>query len=140
MADMFRVQATNDKKAEKILADAKKVKTMDEALALTGVKADTLRRVTFNSPVYVSKVPASEAILSGAAANLEEGAFCGPIKGNGAVYFLQVVKKGNGVAKFDAAAEQKTLEATAARNINSNTILNELYIKGDVKDSRYLFF
>ena len=140
MADMFRVQAANDKKAEKIFADAKKVKTMDEALALAGVKADTLRRVTFNSPVYVSKVPASEAILSGATANLEEGAFCGPIKGNGAVYFLQVVKKGNGVAKFDAAAEQKTLEATAARNINSNTILNELYIKGDVKDSRYLFF
>ena len=140
MADMFRVQAANDKKAAKIIAEAKKVSNMNEALALAGVKADTLRRVTFNSSAYVSKVPASEPILSGAAASLEEGAFSGPIQGNGAVYFLQVIKKNNGVATFNAASEQKTLENAAVRNINSNTILNELYLKGNVEDNRYLFF
>lgn len=140
MEGMFRVQATNDKKAAKIMADAKKVSSMDEALALAGVKADTLRRVTFNSPAYVSKVPASEPILSGAAASLEEGAFSGPIKGNGAVYFLQVIKKNNGVSTFNAASEQKTLENTAVRNINNSTIINELYLKGNVEDNRYLFF
>ena len=140
MADMFRVQAANDKKAAKIMAEAKKVSNMNEALALAGVKADTLRRVTFNSSAYVSKVPASEPILSGAAASLEEGAFSGPIQGNGAVYFLQVIKKNNGVATFNAASEQKTLENAAVRNINSNTILNELYLKGNVEDNRYLFF
>ena len=140
MADMFRVQAANDKKATKIMAEAKKVSNMNEALALAGVKADTLRRVTFNSSAYVSKVPASEPILSGAAASLEEGAFSGPIQGNGAVYFLQVIKKNNGVATFNAASEQKTLENAAVRNINSNTILNELYLKGNVEDNRYLFF
>ena len=140
MADMFRVQAANDKKAAKIMADAKKVSNMNEALALAGVKADTLRRVTFNSSAYVSKVPASEPILSGAVAGLEEGAFSGPIQGNGAVYFLQVIKKNNGVATFNAASEQKNLENTAVRNINSNTILNELYRKSNVEDNRYLFF
>ena len=140
MADMFRIQAANDKKAAKIMADAKQVSTMQEALALAGVKADTLRRVTFNSAAYVSKVPASEPILSGAVANLEEGAFSGPIQGNGAVYFLQVIKKNNGVATFNAASEQKTLENNAVRNINSNTIINELYLKGNVEDNRYLFF
>lgn len=139
-AEMFRMQALADKKAEKILADVKGVKTMQEALALNGVKSDTLRRVSFSSPAYVSKVPASEPVLSGAAATLEEGTLSTPIKGNGGIYFIQVVKKSNGVAKFDAAAEQKTLEATATRNINSNTILNELYRQGNIKDNRYLFF
>ena len=139
-ADMFRVQAVNDKKAEKIIADAKKVSTMEEALALNGVKADTLRRVTFGSSTYVSKVPASEPVISGVVAGLEEGEFSAPIKGNGGVYFLQVIKKNNGVASFDAASEQKTLENTAVRNINGNTIINELYRKGNVEDNRYLFF
>ena len=138
--EMFRMQAIAYKKAEKILADVKDVKTMQEALALNGVKSDTLRRVSFSSPTYVSKVPASEPALSGAAATLEEGTLSAPIKGNGGIYFIQVLKKNNGVAKYDAAAEQKTLEATATRNINSNTILNELYLQGDIEDNRYLFF
>lgn len=138
--EMFRVQAVNDKKAEKILADAKNVKSMQEALALNGVKTDTLRRVTFSSPAYVSKTFSSEPVLSGAVANLEEGAFSAPIKGNGGIYFLQLIKKNNGVAKFDAATEQQTLESASARNININTILNELSIKSDIEDTRYLFF
>lgn len=138
--EMFRMQAIADKKADKILADVKGVKNMQEALALNGVKSDTLRRVSFSSPTYVSKVPASEPALSGAAATLEEGTLSAPIKGNGGIYFIQVLKKNNGVAKYDAAAEQKTLEATATRNINSNTILNELYLQGDIEDNRYLFF
>ncbi len=140
VADMFRIQALNDKKAEKILADVKSVSSMEEALALAGVKTDTLRRVSFSSPVYASKVPSSEVSLSGAVSNLEEGEFSAPVKGNGGIYFLQVIKKSNGVAKFDAASEQQTLETTATRNINGNTILNELYRKGEVVDNRYLFF
>ena len=140
VADMFRIQALNDKKAEKILAEVKSVSSMEEALALAGVKTDTLRRVSFSSPVYASKVPSSEVSLSGAVSNLEEGEFSAPVKGNGGIYFLQVIKKSNGVAKFDAASEQQTLETTATRNINGNTILNELYRKGEVVDNRYIFF
>ena len=140
MTDLFRVQALNDKKAEYILANAKKVNSMDEAVALEGAKNDVLRRVTFNSAAYVSKTPASEPVISGAVESLEEGAFSGPIKGNGGIYFLQVEKKNTGVATFDAAAEQKTLETAAQRNINGQTILNELYRKGNVEDNRYLFF
>ena len=139
-ADMFRVQAVNDKKADHILANSKKVSSMDEALALAGVKADTLRRVTFSSSAYVSMVPSSEPVVSGAVAGLEEGEFSAPIKGNGGVYFLQVVKKNDGVAQFNADAEKQNLENAAVRNINGNTILNELYRKGEVKDNRYIFF
>ena len=140
MAEIFRTQAIKDKKASKILADAKEVRNMDEALALPGAKSGTLNRVNFNSPVYVSKASSSEAAISGAVASLEEGVFSAPIKGNGGIYFIQVVKKNNGTATYDTAVEQKTLEAAAIRNINGNTILNELYHKGNIVDSRYLFF
>ena len=140
MAEIFRTQAVKDKKAEKILADAKKVSTMDEAAALPGAKTGTLNRVNFNSSAYVSKAGSSEAVVSGAVAGLEEGVLSAPIKGNGGIYFIQVSKKNNGTATFDAAAEQKTLENAAIRNINGNTILNELYRKGEVVDNRYLFF
>ena len=140
LTEMFRQQAVNDKKADKIMADVKGVKSMQEALALNGVKSDTLRRVTFSSPVYVSKVPASEGALSGAVAALEEGTFSAPVKGNGGIYFLEVIKNNSGVAKFDAATEQKNLEAAATRNINANSIISELYQKGSVEDNRYIFF
>lgn len=140
MTEMFRIQALKDKKADKILADANKVTTMDEARALSGAQSGTLPRVSFSSPAYVSQSGSSEAAVSGAVAGLEEGEFSAPIKGNNGIYFLQVVKKNTGVAKFNAETEQSTLEAAATRNINGNTILNELYRKGNVEDNRYRFF
>ena len=139
-ADLLRIQAVNNKKADKIMADAKKVSTMEEAAALNGAQTDTLRRVSFSSSARISKVFASEAAVSGAVAGLEEGAFSGPIKGNSGVYFVQVIKKNDGAAQFNAESELKTLETTATRNINGGTIINELYRKGDVEDNRYLFF
>ena len=139
-ASLLEIQALNDKKADKILADAKGVKSMEEALALTGAKADTLRRVNFSSPAYVSKVPASEPVVSGAAAGLEEGEFSGAIKGNGGIYYLQVIKKNAGAAKFNEETEQATLKAAATRNISTSSIVNELYRKGGIEDNRYLFF
>ena len=140
MTDIFRADALNEKKAEYILANAKKVSTMDEAATLEGAKSDVLRRVTFGSAAYVSKAPASEPVISGAVEALEEGVLSAPIKGAGGVYFLQVEKKNTGVATFDAAAEQENLETAAQRNISGQTILNELYRKGNVEDNRYLFF
>lgn len=140
MTDIFRLQATKDKKAEIILADAKKVSTMEEARALNGAQSGTLPRVSFSSAAHISRPSATEAAVSGAVAGLEEGELSAPIKGNNGIYFVQVVKKNNGAATFNAEAEQKTLEATATRNINGNTILNELYRKGNVEDTRYLFF
>ena len=139
-AALLEIQALNDKKADQILANAKGVKSMEDALALAGAKADTLRRVNYSSAAYVSKVPASEPVVSGAAAGLEEGEFSGAIKGNGGIYYLQVIKKNAGAAKYDAEAEQATLKAAATRNINASSIVNELYRKGNIEDNRYLFF
>lgn len=138
--DVLKYQAINDKKAEKILADVKNVKSMDEARALAGAKSDTLARVTFSSPVFVSAVPASEPVLCGVAAGLEKGQFAGPIKGKGGIYFVQVVETNKGAQTFDAATEQKNLVSAAARTINASRLVNDLYAKSKVIDNRYLFF
>ena len=63
--DMLRYEALNDKKAETIMANVKNVKSLADAAALENAKSDTLARVTFSSPVFVSLVPASEPVLSG---------------------------------------------------------------------------
>ena len=138
--DMLTYEATNNKKAEKILASVKNVKTLAEAAALDGAKTDTLARVTFSSPVFVSAVPASEPALSGVAATLEQGQIAGPIKGNGGIYFVQVVERGQGAQTFDAAQEQKNAISTATRSLGHTRLVNELFTKGKVVDNRYLFF
>ena len=138
--DMLKYEATNDKKAEKILANVKNVRTLAEAAAVDGAKTDTLARVTFSSPVFVSAVPASEPALSGVAATLEQGQTAGPIKGNGGIYFVQVVERGQGAQTYDAAQEQKNAVSTATRNLGHARLINELYTKGKVVDNRYLFF
>jgi len=138
--DMLKYEATNDKKAEKILADVKNIKTLAEAAAVNGAKSDTLARVTFSSPVFVSAVPASEPVLSGVAATLEQGQTAGPIKGNGGIYFVQVVERGQGAQTFDAAQEQKNAIATSTRNLGHSRLVNELFTKAKVVDNRYMFF
>lgn len=138
--DMLKYEAANEKKAEQILANVKNVKTLAEAAAIDGAKSDTLSRVTFSSPVFVSAVPASEPALSGVAATLEQGQTAGPIKGNGGIYFVQVVERGKGVQTFDAAQEQKNAVSAATRSMNHSRLVNELYAKSKVVDNRYLFF
>ena len=140
MADLLKYEATNDKKAEQIMAQVKGVKTLADVAAMEGAKTDTLARVSFSAPAFVSKVPASEPVISGKAAGLEPGTVAGPIKGNGGIYFIEVIEQSTGAQNFDAEQEQKTIAATAARNINASRMINELFMKGKVVDNRYLFF
>lgn len=138
--DMLRYEAVNDKKAETIMANVKNVKSLADAAALENAKSDTLARVTFSSPVFVSLVPASEPVLSGKAATMEVGEFAGPVKGNGGIYFIQVVEKNQGAQTFDAEQEQKTAVATATRSLSTGRLINELFSKAKVVDNRYMFF
>lgn len=138
--DMLRYEAVNDKKAETIMANVNNVKSLADAAALENAKSDTLARVTFSSPVFVSLVPASEPVLSGKAATMEVGEFAGPVKGNGGIYFIQVVEKNQGAQTFDAEQEQKTAVATATRSLSTGRLINELFSKAKVVDNRYMFF
>ena len=138
--DLLKYEATNNKKAEKIIAGLKNAKSLSDVMAVAGAKSDTLARVTFNAPAFVSLVPASEPVLSGKAATMEAGEIAGPIKGNGGVYFIQVIERNQGAQTFNTEQEQKTAASTAARGTSSNRLINELFAKGKVVDNRYLFF
>ena len=61
-----------------------------------------------------------------------------PIKGNSAVYVLQVLNKENNAEEFDVKQEEATLNSMAGRYASS--FINDLYEKANVKDNRYIYF
>lgn len=131
-------QLLKDKKAEVLLAKAKGAKSVNDAKA-KGANVSEVNQVTFNSPVFIPAVGASEQALSGAVAATAKGKFSAkPVKGEAGVYVFQVVDKKMRPGKFDEKAmcdnaRQKALQW--ARNF-----MNELYLKANVVDNRYLFF
>ena len=78
--------------------------------------------------------------MSGAVAATKKGAFCpSVIKGNAGAYMFQVVdKKQRQGAKYDEKAMEMQLRQQAMQA--ASRFMNELYIKADVVDNRYMFF
>ena len=139
--DVKRFLATEvikDKKAELLEAKLAGINSIAEAAKLPGVVTDTLRRVTFAQPVFVSKTGNIEPALSGNSSNAAKDAFKNAVRGNGAVYAYQVLAADKQEATFDQKQEQGTLTQTALRSINA--FQNELYKKANVEDKRYLFY
>ncbi|MGL5938616.1 MAG: peptidylprolyl isomerase [Phocaeicola sp.] len=137
VADMLKTEIIKEKKAEKLLAELKgadieKVKGMEKAVS------DSVKHITFAAPAYVSITRGSEPALGAFTSNAKQGDVSEPIKGNAAVYVIQIVNKEQNAETFDAKSEEVNLANTAAR-YGSNYV-NDLYKKAKVKDSRYLFF
>ena len=61
-----------------------------------------------------------------------------PVKGNAGVYVFSVLDKTNRPGKFDEKLEQQKLRQRAMQY--AGNFMNELYMKGNVVDNRYLFF
>jgi peptidyl-prolyl cis-trans isomerase D len=102
------------------------------------VIVDSVAQVTFSAPVFVPLTSTGEAALSGAVAATAQGKFASaPVKGEGGVFLFQVEKKAlrQGV-KFDDKQQEAKLRQSYARRI----MMQELYLKANVKDNRYLFF
>ena len=135
VADMLRSEIVRDKKAEQIMAkygDFAKLSGAEDALT------DTIKHITFSAPVYVSKTRASEPVLSALASKTEVNQISPLVKGNAAVYAMQVLNRNNGTETFDEKTESTTVRATASRF--ASMFINDLYDKAKVKDTRYLFF
>ena len=137
--DMVKQEVIRDKKFEKAAAQLAGVKSIADAKG-KGATIDSVRQITFSAPVFVQAAGASEPALSGAVAAAKQGQFsAAPVKGNGGAYLFQVVsKKQREGAKYDekqVAATQRQQQLQAA-----SRFMNELYLKSEVKDNRYLFF
>ena len=138
VADMLRSEIIKDKKAEKLMAEMKGASSFDQAKGMANAVSDTVKHITFQAPAYVSVTRASEPVLGAATEKAEVNKLSAPIKGNAAVYVLQVYNKENSAEEFDAKTEKSNLSNMAARYANG--FINDLYQKANVVDERYLFF
>ena len=137
--DILTNEIKNEKKAEKILAELSNVKSIENASKASNVKIDTVSHISFALPTFVSATNASEPIIGALASKTDAGKFVAPTKGNNGVYMFKVLSKSKTAEKFDEVTEENTLSNTAMRNATNN-IINDLYIKADIKDNRYKFF
>ncbi|MBQ8360482.1 MAG: SurA N-terminal domain-containing protein [Bacteroidaceae bacterium] len=136
--EQLKAEAIRNKKAEKLMADLKGISNFSDAKAAANVVTDTIKHVTFAAPAYVSITRGSEPVLGAYAANAELNKLSAPIKGNAGVYLIQVINREQNSTEFNAETEAVKLNAMAMRSISS--FMNELYMKADVKDNRYLYF
>ena len=138
VADMLRFEALIEKKAEKIMADLSNITSFDQAKEYKNAVVDTVKHISFSAPAYVAITRASEPVLSAFASKAEVNKLSAPIKGNTAVYVMQVLNKENGSEEFDAKNEEATLSSMSTRF--ASNFINDLYMKANIKDDRYLYF
>ena len=137
--EQLKQEVIRDKKFAKATEMLKGVNSIDAAKQ-KGAVVDSVRQITFSAPVFVQATGTSEPALSGAVASAKAGQFSAvPVKGNGGAFLFKVLnKKQREAAKFDAKAQQAQLKQQALQA--ASRFMNELYLKADVVDNRYLFF
>lgn len=136
--EYVKQQVVKDKKAEKLIAKLNGVNSIAAAKS-KGAKVGALNQITFASPAFVTLTGASEPALSGAVAATAKGKFSShPVKGEGGVYLFQVVSKKMRPGKFNDQEMEQQLKQKAMQY--AGNFMQELYIKANVKDNRYLFF
>ena len=138
--DQLRAEIVKDKKAEKIMADMKAANatSFDQYKSMANAVSDSVKHVTFAAPAYNAALRSSEPLVGAYASVAELNKLSAPIKGNAGVFVLQMYAKDKLNETFDAKTEEATLENMHARL--AGRLMNDLYLKGEVKDSRYLFF
>ena len=137
--DQLKMEVIRDKKFEKAAAQLAGVKDI-AAAKQKGAVVDSVRQITFSAPVFVQAAGTSEPALSGAVAAVKQGQFSpAVVKGNGGAYLFQVLsKKQREGAKLDEKQQMKQLQQQAQQA--AGRFMNEMYLKADVVDNRYLFF
>ena len=137
--DQVKQEVIRDKKFAKAAEMLEGVSSLDAAKQ-KGAVIDSVRQITFSAPVFVQATGTSEPALSGAVAAAKAGQFsAAPIKGNGGAFLFKVLaKKQREGAKFDAKTQQEQLKQRALQA--AGRFMNELYLKANVVDNRYLFF
>ena len=134
----IKQEVIRDKKAEMLIAKAKGVKNIGGAKA-KGATVSTVNQVTFAAPVFVQSTGMSEPALSGAVAATAKGKFSAhAVKGYAGVYLFQVKNRRMRPVKFNEKEYEERLSQKALQY--ASNFMQELYIKANVKDNRYLFF
>ena len=136
----LRAEVLRDKKAEKIMADMKNAgaTTLAQYADMSNAVQDSVKLVTFAAPAYVSALGSSEPLVCAYASVGEMNQLSAPVKGVAGVFVLQPYAK----EKINETYDQKTEEnAQASLYMRmASQFMSDLYLKAEVKDTRYLFF
>ena len=138
--DQLKAEIIKDKKAAKIIADlkAKNLSSFAQCKSIPNVVTDSVKHVSFAAPAYVSAVRSSEPVLSAYASICQLNKLTGPVKGNAAVFVFQPYNKEKLKEVYNQKDEEQKVKSMAMRVVSR--FVNDLYIKANVKDTRYLFF
>ena len=137
--EILKREVIKDKKAEKLMAKLQGVNSIAAAQA-KGAKVSTVSQITFAAPAFVQATGSAEPALSGAVAATAAGKFSkNPVKGNAGVYVFQVVKKALRTgSKYN---EAMAMQQAAQQNMQFlSNFMQDLILKANVVDNRYLFF
>lgn len=136
--EQLRAELLRDKKAEILMSKLGDVKSIAQVEKMENAVVDSVKHVSFSAPAYISALRSSEPMVSAYVATAAKGQVSAPIKGNAGVYVMKVYSTDKLAEKFDAEKEQlnqKTMNVRLA-----SRFLNDLYMKSDITDNRYLFF
>ena len=140
--DFVQSEVIRDKKAAKLQEQMAACKDLVSVAKLQGaLPIDTIKHVTFNSPVFLPSTGSSEAALSGAVAKTAKGQFAQGVKGNSGVYAFQVIDEKKSDAKLaDSVKETTKTQITSQALRAASRYIQELYQKANIKDNRYIFY
>lgn len=135
-------EVLRDKKAALLQDRLASANDIVAASKVTGAQPiDTIKHVTFSSPVFISSVGGNEYSLSGAVAKAAKGQFVKGVKGMAGVYAFQVANEQQGTAKQDDAAKQRINSQLANQQLRrASSFMQELFERANVKDNRYIFY
>jgi peptidyl-prolyl cis-trans isomerase D len=138
--EFLRAEVIKDKKAEKIMADMKAAgaSSFAQYQSLPGAVSDSVKHVTFSAPAYVAALRSSEPMVGAYASVAETGKVSAPVKGTAGVLVMQLYAKDKLNETFDAQGEESSIQGLYERL--STRVINDLYLKANVKDLRYKFF
>lgn len=140
--DYIETEAMRDKKAAKLIEQISAASDFAAASKLQGATpVDTVKHITFNAPVFIASLGASEPILSGAVSKANKGDYVTGIKGNAGVYAIQVIGESTSPAKLDDAARKSTQTQLVGQQVRAaSRFVQELFEKAGVRDNRYIFY
>ncbi len=139
--DYINAEVIRDKKAEKLLAELKDAKSLEDLQAMKGAQVDTVRKINFYSQ---SLDPAILGTVVGKKAN----DFVGPLKGYNAVFAYKVLQVNTSDAlEFEApqyiigAAGNHARMALSPRSYyDESPVITALKAKAKIQDNRYKFY
>lgn len=131
-------EVLKDKKAAKA-QELMAVKSIQEAAAVKGVRTDTLHNVNF---LQGTSGIIGEPVVGGAVSNMKQGDFKTGIRGNVAVYAIQVLSQQKGKEAYDQKQEEAMLRQQSMRAFSNfaNDLYNKAVKNNDIVDNRYLFY